>query len=146
MGAETEIPTVMSARDASFYGEIVAVMRETPWLSDPSFSFRPLLTIYHFYGASRVGKAVSLDLQFRGIDNLYILPPTAYVDLDDDANPTLKSLVSGQYAMDGIIAHLRKDMSKKVGEDSETCPDLLLSRVLLLGDGSARLRRDLHRS
>ena len=78
--------------------------------------------------------------------SLFVAKATSYVDLDDDANPTLKSLVSGQYAMDGIIAHLRKDMSKKVGEDSETCPDLLLSRVLLLGDGSARLRRDLHRS
>lgn len=35
--------------------------------------------------------------------NMFALPPLAYVDCEDDANPTLKSLVLSQYAMDAII-------------------------------------------
>ena len=71
-------------------------------LSAPTFSLRPLLANHHLYGAFRVGRAVSKDFLFNRADNLYILPPTSYVDVDDDANPTLKSLVLAQYAMESV--------------------------------------------
>lgn len=110
IGADTEIPPVMSCRDASFHNELVALMTSVAnalGLASPTFSFRPLLTNHHIYGAFRVGKAVSREFMFSGFENLYILPPTSYVDVDDDANPTLKSLVLSQYAMDAIAARLR---------------------------------------
>jgi hypothetical protein len=105
VGPETAIPPVMSARDAAFHGNLVSLMSEVAkslGLSAPTFSFRPLLANHHLYGAFRVGKAVSKEFLFDRTDNLYILPPTSYVDLDDDANPTLKSLVLAQYAMESI--------------------------------------------
>lgn len=109
VGLETEIPPVMSSRDASFHGELAKLMTDvaqTIGLSNPTFSFRPLLTNHHLYGAFRVGKTVSKEFLLGGTSNLYVLPPTAYVDVDDDANPTLKSLVLSQYAMEGIAARL----------------------------------------
>jgi len=107
IGPETAIPPVMSGRDAAFHGELVALMNEVAeslGLSAPTFSFRPLLAIHHLYGAFRVGGAVSKEFLFDRTDNVYILPPTSYVDVDDDANPTLKSLVLAQYAMESIAA------------------------------------------
>lgn len=105
IGPETTIPPVMSARDAAFHGELVASaaqVADSIGLTAPTFSFRPLLTNHHLYGAFRVGKAVSKDFLFDRTDNVYILPPTSYVDVDDDANPTLKSLVLAQYATESI--------------------------------------------
>lgn len=103
------LPPVMSAWDAAFHGEVVGTMRAVAaaiGLASPAFSLRPLLTNHHVYGAYRVGKAVSPQFLFRGTDNLYVLPPTAFVDEDDDANPTLKSLVLARYAMDDIALKL----------------------------------------
>jgi hypothetical protein len=53
-----------------------------------------------------VGKAVATDLRLCGIENLYVLPPTSYVDVDEDANPVLKSRVLAQYAMDAIVRRM----------------------------------------
>jgi hypothetical protein len=100
------LPPVMSSRDAAFHGEIIDAMRQTAsviGLTQPTFSLRPLLSNHHTYGAFRVGRAVGPDFQFCGVDNLYVLPPTSYVDLDDDANPVLKSRVLSQFAMDSIV-------------------------------------------
>jgi hypothetical protein len=105
IGPETAIPPVMSARDAIFHGRLVSLMAKVAasiGLSTPTYSFRPLLSNHHLYGAFRVGKAVSKEFLFARADNVYILPPTSYVDVDDDANPTLKSLVLAQYAMESI--------------------------------------------
>ena len=102
---EDHLPAVMSARDAVFHGEVVGKMLEVAavlGLADPRYSFRPLLTNHHTYGVYRVGKAVTCEFRLQGTENLYILPPSAFVDVDDDANPTLKSLVLAQYAMDDI--------------------------------------------
>jgi hypothetical protein len=96
---------VMSARDASFHGEIIEKMRGVAGalgLKAPTFNLRPLLTNHHQYGAFRVGGAVSRTFRWEGLDNLWVLPPASYVDSDDDANPTLKSLVLSQYAMEDI--------------------------------------------
>lgn len=115
IGPESAIPPVMSARDAAFHGELVVLMGEvaaTLGLSSPTFSFRPLLTNHHLYGAFRVGKAVSKEFLFDRADNLYILPPTSYVDVDDDANPTLKSLVLSQYAMEAVAGRFTSAPSK----------------------------------
>lgn len=101
------IPPVMSARDAELHGELVQMMNTVSnaiGLTDPTFSFRPLLTNHHCYGAYRVDKTVTKQFQLKDIENLFILPPSAFVDVDDDANPTLKSIVLGQYAMDELIA------------------------------------------
>ena len=109
IGPESALRPVMSARDAEFHGELVAVMGEVArafGIANPTFSFRPLLENHHVYGAFRVGRAVDANFRFRAADNLYILPPTSYVDLDDDANPTLKSLVLADYAMDAVAARL----------------------------------------
>lgn len=100
------IPPVMSSRDATLHGEIVEVMQQvaaTIGLSNPTFSFRPLLTNHHTYGALRVGKAVTPEFRFRDLENLYVMPPTAFVDMDDDANPVLKSRVLAQFAVDDIV-------------------------------------------
>jgi hypothetical protein len=96
----------MTARDAAFHGEIIRAMRDVATaigLSEVRFNLRPLLTNHHAYGAYRVGRAVSRTFRFHEVENLYILPPTSYVDLEDDANPTLKSLVLSRYAMDDIV-------------------------------------------
>ncbi len=106
---QESFPPVMSARDAAFHGEVVETMRTVAaavGLAAPTFCFRPLLTNHHVYGAYRVGKAVSREFLLRDTDNLYVLPPTAFVDEDDDANPTLKSLVLARYAMDDIALKL----------------------------------------
>src|SRR5579871_1728373 len=107
LNVASTFPPVMSARDASLHGEIVAVMSEvaaTIGLSEPAFNMRPLLTNHHLYGAFRVGKAVDSSFRFNGVENLFVLPPTAFVDADDDANPTLKSRVLSQYAMNAIVS------------------------------------------
>jgi hypothetical protein len=99
------LPPVWSLADALFHAEIIQVMRDVAaalGLVNPHFCPRPPLQNHHLYGAYRVGKAVTEDFRFEGIDNLYVLPPTAYVDCDDDANPTLKSLVLAQIAMEAI--------------------------------------------
>ena len=75
-------------------------------LSKPRFSLRPLLTNHHCYGAFRVGKTVTNGFRLRDLENLFILPPAAYVNSDDDANPTLKSVVLSQYAMEEILDFL----------------------------------------
>jgi hypothetical protein len=101
----SSLSPVMSARDARFHGELVARMAqvtEAIGLRTPRYNYRPLLTNHHCYGAFRVGGAVTREFRWHDIENLYVLPPSAYVDLDDDANPTLKSLVLSQYAMDDV--------------------------------------------
>jgi hypothetical protein len=106
LNVENTIPPVMSSRDASFHGEIVEVMQRVAasiGLTRPTFAFRPLTTNHHLYGALRVGKGVTKEFRFQEIDNLFVLPPTAFVDCDDDANPTLKSLILAQFAMDAIL-------------------------------------------
>jgi hypothetical protein len=103
------IAPVMSSRDAAFHGELITVMQQVAGalgLTQPTFAFRPLLTNNHTYGAFRIGKMVTTGFRLCGLDNLYILPPTAYVDVDDDANPVLKSRVLMQYALDAIIERL----------------------------------------
>jgi hypothetical protein len=109
------IPPVMSARDASLHGEIVEVMRQVAaavGLKQPTFAFRPLLTNHHTYGAFRVGQAVTPEFRFQGVENLYVLPPTAYVDLDDDANPVIKSRVLARFAIDDIVHQLTSTMTE----------------------------------
>ena len=109
---------VMSARDAAFHGEVIETMRAVATaigMPAPAFCLRPLLTNHHTYGAYRVGKAVSREFLFRGTDNLYILPPTAFVDEDDDANPALKSLVLSRYAMDDIAVRIATGMTAARG-------------------------------
>lgn len=106
LNVKDPVPPVMSSRDASLHGEIVETMQQAAnaiGLSAPIFAFRPLTTNHHLYGALRVGKGVTKEFRFQGVDNLFVLPPTAFVDCDDDANPTLKSLVLAQYAMDAIV-------------------------------------------
>ena len=89
-------------------------------LSAPTFAFRPLTTNHHLYGALRVGSSVTKEFRFQGIENLFVLPPTAFVDCDDDANPTLKSLVLAQYAMDAIITDFPALQKNCIGStDSE---------------------------
>ncbi|HYH65096.1 MAG TPA: hypothetical protein VD866_10420 [Urbifossiella sp.] len=108
------LPPVMSARDAAFHGEVIETMRAVAaaiGLPAPAFCLRPLLTNHHTYGAYRVGKAVSREFLFRGTDNLYVLPPTAFVDEDDDANPTLKSLVLSRFAMDHIAERFAAEVT-----------------------------------
>src|SRR5205085_3147610 len=109
------IPPVMSARDATLHGEIVEVMRQVAaalGLQQPTFAFRPLLSNHHTYGALRVGKALTPELRLRDVENLYVLPPTAYVDLDDDANPVLKSRVLARFAIDDIVRQLLSATTK----------------------------------
>jgi hypothetical protein len=108
------ISPVMSRRDADFHGELVTLMRQTAeaiGIPEPTFAFRPLLTNHHTYGLLRVGKTVSSDFKLDGFDNLYIFPPAAYVDHDDDANPVLKSRVLAQYAVEAIVAGFQSTAS-----------------------------------
>ena len=79
--------------------EVAAVLG----LAKPTFNLRPLLTNHHLYGAFRVGKAVGTDFRFCEAENLFILPPTAFVDENHDANLTLKSRVLARFAMDAIV-------------------------------------------
>lgn len=72
-------------------------------LQDPTFRLRPLLANHHLYGLVRVGRGVDRRFAADGLENLFILPPTAYVDVDDDANPVLKSLVLGSFAAEAIV-------------------------------------------
>jgi len=100
----SSIPPVMSAQDAFFQGEIVQTMFDVASALNltPTFAFRPLLANHHVYGAYRVGSAVSSEFKLDGFQNLFVLPPSAYVDSDDDANPTLKSCVLSLRATDEI--------------------------------------------
>jgi hypothetical protein len=102
---------VMHADDVTLHGELAAhalSIAKAIGLKDPRICFRPLLTNHHTYGAFRVGKAVTQEFRFQELDNLYILPPAAYVDEDDDANPMLKSLVLSSFAMDAVARDLRE--------------------------------------
>lgn len=111
LNVASSLPPVMSARDAVFHGELVAKLLQvarTTGVDEPTFTLRPLLENHHVIGAYRVGRAVTRDFRWRDCDNLYVLPPAAYVDCDDDANPTLKSLVLSQYAMEDIVRRLQE--------------------------------------
>lgn len=110
-------------------------------LVSPAFCFRPLLTNHHLYGAFRVGDAVSREFLFHRADNVYILPPTAYVEFDDDANPTLKSLILSQYAMDSVASRfsaaanrpkpLNNDaLDRVLRDDAETTSQIRLNGVI----------------
>jgi len=103
------IHPVMSHRDAQQHGEIVQKMIAVSTaigLAEPTFNFRPLLTNHHCYGAFRVGEAVTKEFRFADCRNLFVFPPTSYVDLDDDANPTAKSIVLSRFAVDAMIDDL----------------------------------------
>lgn len=109
LNAGGALPPVMSHHDALLHGEIVRKMLDvsrTLGLEEPTFSLRPMLTNHHCYGAYRVGEAVTKEFRLVGCDNLFVLPPTSYVQGDDDANPTLKSCVLSRYAMDEIAEQL----------------------------------------
>lgn len=115
LNIDTPLRPVMSARDALLHGELVEVMQGIAaaiGLKDPVFCLRPLLENHHCYGAYRIGGAVNEVFQFQGVENLFILPPASYVNLDDDANPTLKSVVLSQYAMDEIIGRMQNCRSR----------------------------------
>jgi hypothetical protein len=103
------IHPVMSYRDALQHGEIIQKMFAVSTaigLAEPTFSLRPLLTNHHCYGAFRVGEAVTEEFRFSECRNLFVFPPTSYVDLDDDANPTAKSIVLSRFAVDAMIDDL----------------------------------------
>jgi len=111
LNVATSHAPVMSVRDALYHGEIIQQMRFVAAairLDQPTFALRPLPANHHTYGALRVGTAVSKDFRFRDAKNLFVLPPTAFVDVDDDANPTLKSRALAQYAMDAIVRDLAR--------------------------------------
>jgi hypothetical protein len=104
---EGSLPPVCSARDALFGGEVIEEMLKVTTLlglEAPQVNPRPLLQNHHLIGAFRIGGAVDETFRYREADNLYILPPAAYPDADDDANPTLKSLVLTRFALDAILA------------------------------------------
>lgn len=100
---------VMRPRDARLHAHLAercVAIAEALDLAEPSICFRPLLTNHHCYGAYRVGKSVTSEFRSQHVDNLFILPPSAFVDVDDDANPTLKSLVLSSFAVDAVAREL----------------------------------------
>lgn len=100
---------VMHREDAVLHAELVEQclsIARVLGLDDPGICLRPLLTNHHAYGAFRVGKTVTSEFRFAELENLYILPPSAYLDDDDDANPMLKSLVLSSFAMDAVARDL----------------------------------------
>lgn len=116
------LPPVMSSRDAVFHGEIVAKLLQVAQaigLEAPTLTFRPLLENHHVIGAFRVGRAVTPEFRWRDCANLYVLPPAAFVDVDDDANPTLKSLVLSQFAMEDILRRLEDTANSRERNEME---------------------------
>jgi hypothetical protein len=110
------IRPVMSLRDMELHAEIARAMTSVAavlGLHEPTFATRPLLENHHAYGLLRVGKGVDEHFRLAGFDNLYVLPPTAYVDEDDDANPVLKSRVLAQYAIDDVVRRLDRERAEK---------------------------------
>lgn len=106
VGLNTPIAPVMSSRDASLYGELIEMLQRVAsviGLDQPIFHLRPLLSNHHLYGILRVGRGVTPEFRMNDIENMYVLPPTTYVDHDDNANPTLKSRVLSQYAMEDVV-------------------------------------------
>jgi hypothetical protein len=119
------IPPVMSHRDAVYHGQLVermAVVSAALGLPEPTYCLRPLLTNHHVYGLYRVGAALDPTFQFRDCDGLYVLPPTGFVDADDDANPMLKSLVLAQYPAEAAIERLAEmhAQSNVLGREQRT--------------------------
>lgn len=60
---------------------------------------RPLTLNHHLHGLLRINRGLTPELAVDGLENLYVLAPTAYPDSDDDANPVLKSLVVNRFAV-----------------------------------------------
>lgn len=99
----------LSLADVRFHAEIGTQMHEVAreiGLTDMHLTIRPLLTNHHLYGVFRIGKGVKANLLLEGFENLYILPPAAFPDVDDDANPMLKSRVLSSYAVEAVADRL----------------------------------------
>jgi hypothetical protein len=106
------IRPAMSLRDARFQARIVQQMERVCYalrVPEPSVFFRPVTQNHHLYRACTVGFEV--DHTFRSVDvpNLIILPPTAFFDHHCDANPTLKSVVVSQYAMEDLANRFKQE-------------------------------------
>ncbi len=113
----------LSLSDVCFHAEIGTQMYKVAreiGLTDMHLTMRPLLTNHHLYGLFRIGKGVNTEFLLEGFENLYILPPAAFPDVDDDANPMLKSRVLTSYAVEAIAARLmandHKSKMKMTGE------------------------------
>lgn len=106
------IRPAMSSRDARYHGRIVQSMERVCRalrVADPSVFFRPIAQNHHLYRACTVGVDVNSSFRSLVASNLTILPPTAFFDHHCDANPTLKSAVLAQYAMEDVAKHFQDD-------------------------------------
>lgn len=95
----------MTLRDARFHARIVGAMERVCAalrISSPLVFIRPLLQNHHLYRACAVGADVNNGFRSLQMPNLTVLPPSAYFPHECDANPTAKSLVLSQYAMEEI--------------------------------------------
>ncbi len=113
------IRPAMSLRDSEFHGRIVRSMKRVCnalRVSSPSVFFRPIAQNHHLYRACTVG--IDVDSSFRSMDtgNLTILPPTAFFDHHCDANPTLKSVVLAQYAMEDLAHQFESGTDRMIAQ------------------------------
>lgn len=105
LNVRDRIPEIMTTRDALLHGRLVAAadrVAKAVGVRSSTFTFRALTTNHHMYAAARIGREVDERFLVRGCANLTVLPPAAYFPHPCDANPTLKSLVGTQYAMESI--------------------------------------------
>src|ERR1043165_2082795 len=102
---DARIHDAISLRDLEFKAEIAGKMSEVAsaiGIIIPELRDRPLLTNHHEYGLMRIGRGLTVNLAVEDLENLYILAPTGFVDVDDDANPMLKSRVLNSFAAQAI--------------------------------------------
>jgi hypothetical protein len=108
--ARQRIVPLQQLPDVCLHGEIAELMMrvaEAIGLPDTPLEVRGLLTNHHLTGVLRIGRHVTPGLAVHGVNNLYVLAPTAYPDVDDDANPTLASRVLNAFAGRAIAKALQ---------------------------------------
>jgi hypothetical protein len=116
----------LSVRDFRLKKEIVDLMAEiADSLMVQGFSLRdrPLTANHHLYGLLRVGRGLGTDLAMEGLENSFVLAPTAFVDRDHDANPMLSSRVLNSFAADAIARKILRVSHRTVPDDPSYARD-----------------------
>jgi hypothetical protein len=109
LNTRDKTPALMTLRDAALHGRLVAAatrIAKALDLRSVTSAFREIGTNHHAYSALRIGHEVDENLVVFGMENLTVLPPTAYYNHACAANPSLKSLVLSEYAMEHIAHEL----------------------------------------